>query len=406
MHIDRLNLVCLLPFIVAACHDSAGPHGLRESAATSIAAGDVSTCALTSAGAVYCWGQDSLGQLGIGAHPGASQAMPVPVSGSHTFAALSGGGELMCALTPTSQSWCWGGLVFSPPTAFRDSVPTSIPGSVSLVTISSGPFHSCGLTTGGDAYCWGQNSYGQLGTGDTLARTTPVLVSGGMKWSAISAGFWHTCGVTNGKAYCWGNPIFGDLGNPVVDTNHTVAQATPLAVVGSLTVTSISAGSGYTCVVTTGGAGYCWGNNIIGQLGDGTDSSRDAPVPVAPASGLTFSTIAVSRANDIFSTTCGVTSGGAAYCWGSGTNGQIGNPALPSCNVSFGNGHYPCSEVPMAVTGGLTFAALAVGDLHVCGVTTAGAVFCWGGNAFGQLGNGTTQDNPAPTPVVGGLHVP
>jgi alpha-tubulin suppressor-like RCC1 family protein len=399
----------LLPYVIlvtiAACHDSAGPRALHLSAATSIAAGDVSTCALTSAGAAYCWGQDSLGQLGIGAVPGASQATPVAVGGAHTFSALSGGGELMCALTPTNQSWCWGGLTFTSPPTFRDSVPTLIAGSVSLVSISSGPFHTCGLTTSGDAYCWGINTYGQLGTGDTLRRTTPVLVQGGLKWSAISAGFWHTCGVTtDGKAYCWGNPAFGALGVPAVDTNPS--QTMPLPVTGGLAVASISAGSVYTCAVTTTGAGYCWGNNIIGQLGDGTDSTRDAPAAVAQPSGVALSKIVVSRANDIFSTTCGLTPSGVGYCWGSGTHGQIGNPSVPTCNVSFGSGHFPCSQVPLPVSGGLTFAALAVGDLHVCGVTTAGAVDCWGGNAFGQLGNGTTQDSPAPTPVGGGLQVP
>jgi alpha-tubulin suppressor-like RCC1 family protein len=400
----------LLPYVIlvtiAACHDSSGPRGgVHVSAATSIAAGDVSTCALTSAGAAYCWGADSLGQLGIGQRPGASQLTPVPVSGGHTFAAPSGGGEMFCGLTSSTAVWCWGGQVGGETAFFRDSLPTLLGGSVSIVNITSGPFHTCGLTSAGDAYCWGQNVYGQLGTGDTVARTTPGLVSGGLKWSAISVGFWHTCGVTtDSKAYCWGYPAFGALGVPAVDTNPS--QTIPLAVTGGLAVASISAGAVYTCAVTTTGAGYCWGNNIIGQLGDGTDSNRDAPAAVAQPSGLALSKIVVSRANDIFSTSCGVTSGGAAYCWGSGTHGQLGNPTVPTCNVSFGSGHFPCSEVPLPVSGGLTFAALAVGDLHVCGVTTAGAIDCWGGNAFGQLGNGTTQDSPAPTPVGGGLQVP
>ncbi|HXB26415.1 MAG TPA: hypothetical protein VNV25_16895 [Gemmatimonadaceae bacterium] len=402
----------LLPYVmlitIAACHDSAGPGGgLHLTAATSIAAGDVSTCALTSAGAAYCWGGDSLGQLGIGQRPGASQLTPVPVSGGHTFAALSGGGEMFCGLT-SSRQWCWGGQVGGLSTEFfRDSLPTLVGGSVSLVKFSSGPFHTCGLTSGGDAYCWGQNSYGQLGVGDTLNKATPVLVQGGLKWSAISVGFWHTCAVTTTNVpYCWGNPFFGELGNPIVDTNGTVAQTTPLAVVGGLSVASISAGVTYTCVVTTTAAGYCWGNNLIGQLGDGTDSSRNAPVAVAMPSGVTLTTIAADRANDILSTTCALTSTRAAYCWGSGTNGQLGNASIQPCSIQFGGHPFPCSFTPVAVSGGLTWTALAVGDLHVCGVTTAGAVDCWGGNAFGQLGNGTTQDSPAPTPVGGGLQVP
>jgi alpha-tubulin suppressor-like RCC1 family protein len=396
----RFSMVCVLVATIA-CSDQSGPRGgLRISAATSIAAGDVSTCALTSAGAAYCWGGDSLGQLGIGQRPGASQLTPVSVSGGHTFAALSGGGEMFCGLTSSSQ-WCWGGQVGGLSTEFfRDSLPTLVGGSVSLVKISSGPFHTCGLTSGGDAYCWGQNSYGQLGVGDTVNNATPVLVQGGLKWSAISVGFWHTCALTTtGAPYCWGNPAFGALGNTTVDT--LPAQPTPLGVNGGLTLASINAGSLYTCGVSPAGKGYCWGNNIIGQLGDGTDTSRDAPVAVAMPAGITFTTIAVDRANDVLSTTCALTSIGAGYCWGSGTNGQLGNASIQSCSIQLGGHPYPCNFTPVAVGGGLTFAALAVGDLHVCGVTTAGAVECWGGNAFGQLGNGTTNDNPMPQLVTG-----
>jgi len=301
----------------------------------------------------------------------------------------------MCALTASGQPWCWGGEIFLPPTAFHDSLPTLIGGSVSFVNISSGPFHTCGLTSSGDAYCWGQNSFGQLGTGDTLTRAmpTPVIARGSIKWSAISVGFWHTCALTtDGTPYCWGYTLLGALGNPAVDTVNK--QLTPLAVAGGLKLASISAGAVYTCAVTSLAAAYCWGNNAIGQLGDGTDTTRDAPVPVSLPSGVAFTTIAVSRANDIFATTCGLTSSGAAYCWGAGGSGQLGNASTQK------------SLVPVPVSGGLTFAALAIGNVHVCGVTTAGAVDCWGGNTFGQLGTGDTIATSVPTPVAGGFRAP
>ncbi|HZS60403.1 MAG TPA: hypothetical protein VFA43_14115 [Gemmatimonadaceae bacterium] len=405
--LHRLTLIGVLAVGATACGDSTAPRGVRETAATSIAAGDVSTCALNSAGAAYCWGEDSLGQLGIGQRPGASQSTPVQVSGGHTFAALSGAGEMACGLTSSSQIWCWGGQVGGLAREFfRDSLPTIVSGSVTLVNITSGPFHSCGLTKAGDAYCWGQNSFGQLGNGDTLNMATPVLVQGGHKWSAISAGFWHTCAITTGATpYCWGYPGFGAIGNPVVDTS--LKQLTPLAVSGQLSFATISAGAVYTCGVTAFGASYCWGNNAIGQLGDGTDSSRDAPVAVKTPSGVAFTTIAVSRADNVLGTTCGLTSTGAAYCWGNSSNGQLGIASPPTCNlIGAGKGPFFCSFTPVAVSGGLTFSALAIGLLHVCGVTTAGAIDCWGGNAFGQLGDGTTTDTYMPTPVVGGFKAP
>jgi alpha-tubulin suppressor-like RCC1 family protein len=405
----RCSVVCVLVAAIA-CSDQSGPR-VHETATVSLVAEDRSTCALTNSGAAYCWGNDSAGQLGIGdieqlscgsigdctGRGGAPHLSPVAVTGGHRFAAISGGGAFTCAATSEGQPWCWGETLFS--ALLRDSVPTAVGGAPALTSISAGTFHACGVTSSGAAYCWGQNPLGQLGTDDTVAHGTPVPVTGGLAWSSVSVGFDHTCGITKqGAAYCWGDATFGAIGN---GSDTASMQTAPTAVSGGLRFASISAGALYTCAVTTTGAAYCWGYNFIGQLGDGTDSTRDVPVPVAQPSGLVLSKVVVSRANDILGTTCGVASGGAAYCWGSSINGQIGNPAIPSCPVFFGPGHIPCSQVPVAVSGGLTFAALAVGDVHVCGVTIAGAVYCWGGNTFGQLGNGTTNDSPMPQLVTG-----
>ena len=118
----------------------------------------------------------------------------------------------------------------------------------------------------------------------------------------MSAGAAHTCGVTTGSAaYCWGS------------------QPSPVS--GGLTFAAANAGAGYTCAVTTGNAAYCWGDNGSGQLGDGTNMYSDTlPVPVS--GGLAFAAV-TTHALSLH--TCGVTTGGAAYCWGAGGSGKLGN---------------------------------------------------------------------------------
>jgi alpha-tubulin suppressor-like RCC1 family protein len=136
---------------------------------------------------------------------------------------------------------------------------------------------------------------------------------------------------------------------------------------------------GQTGGLTSSGSAYCWGYN----WGFGTSS----PVPVAVAGGLRFTTLATGLYH-----TCGLTGSGAADCWGDNTYGQLGN------------GSYATSSIPVAVAGGLSFSALATSGDHICGLTGSGAAYCWGLNEFGQLGDGSsTTDSPIPVAVSGGL---
>ena len=151
--------------------------------------------------------------------------------------------------------------------------------------LSAGNGHACGLTTDGAAYCWGFNEDGGLGNGTTGGiSTTPVAVSAppGVSFSALSAGTAHSCGLTaSHTAYCWGENESGQLGIGLkTDT------ARPVPVTGSVPFLGVRAasqlaGAGFTCGVTTGGVGYCWGSNVNGQLGDGTTTPRAMPVRVA-----------------------------------------------------------------------------------------------------------------------------
>ena len=173
-----------------------------------------------------------------------------------------------------------------------------------VASVGAGNLHSCGLTVTGNAYCWGFNDFGQLGDGSTTGSLTPVLVSGGIRFSSISTRGGHTCGVTSvGDAYCWGENFRGQLGD-----GTTINRLTPVLVSGGLSFASVSTSFSETCGVTTDGDAYCWGENFRGQLGDGTTINRLTPVPVA--GGLTFASLSTGAQ------TCGVTAAGDAYCWG------------------------------------------------------------------------------------------
>jgi len=248
------------------------------------------------------------------------------------------------------------------------------------LTISAGYYHSCGVTPGGAAYCWGENS-GELGNGTNTDSPTPVAVSGGLTFASISAGFIETCGVTtSGAAYCWGDNYSGQGGNGTTGRS----SYSPVAVSGGLTFAAVSASYDYTCGVTLSGTAYCWGSNVHGQLGNGT--TTDSPTPVAVSGGLAFAAVSAGDGH-----TCGVTPGGAAYCWGYNSSGALGNGTTTN------------SAIPVAVSGGLTFAAVSAGVDHTCGVTPSGAAYCWGFNVYGMLGNGTTTSSTTPVAVSGGL---
>ena len=150
-------------------------------------------------------------------------------------------------------------------------------GGLTFQSVSAGIFHSCGVTTAGEAYCWGIHGVGQLGDGiDTRSYVNvPVAVVGGLTFQSVNAGY-HSCGVTTaGEAYCWGDNDYGQLGDGTgTDSN------VPVAVVGGLTFQSVTAGQDHSCGVTTAGEAYCWGDNYYGQLGDGTFTDSNVPVRV------------------------------------------------------------------------------------------------------------------------------
>ncbi|WKW13098.1 hypothetical protein Strain138_002413 [Pseudogemmatithrix spongiicola] len=201
------------------------------------------------------------------------------------------------------------------------------------------------------------------------------------------------CGIAASDApYCWGRGYLS-AGTASTLGNGTTPefQGLPLPVSGGLSLKEISTSTATSCGLTTGGAAYCWGATTNGQLGDGGVSDGSVPAPVQ--GGLVFRTISVGTGTGFTQRgfACGVTLQDDGYCWGSNENGQLGN------------GTTTIATVPTLVSGGLKFATIRADRGFACGLTLQGAAYCWGTGAEGQLGNGSVNPSLTPTAVVGGL---
>lgn len=264
------------------------------------------------------------------------------------------------------------------------SLPQELVPLDGIVKVAAGNEHTCALTAKGGVKCWGNNDSGQLGDGSIINRMLPVDVVGlGDGVATISAGGFHTCALTvTSRVKCWGENANGQLGDSTMTDSSIPVDVTGL----DSNVTTIFAGGSHTCALTVSGGVKCWGYNAIGQLGDGTTTSRTTPVDVV---GLSSGVAGISAGN---SHTCAVTTAGGVKCWGMDLDGQLGD-----------GGTNWKKSTPVDVTGlNSGVSVVTVGGRHTCALTTAGSVKCWGYNGYGQLGDGSSsQMKSTPVDVTG-----
>jgi len=352
------------------------------------------TCGATANGRAFCWGWNQYGQVGDGSRR--DRPLPVLVHGSQPLTALTAGGGHTCARA-AGRPQCWGLNLsgqLGDGSGADQLVPVPVAGAVTLGSVAAGGAYTCVATADSLGQCWGWNQYGQLGDGTRDDRALPTAVAGGLRVLVVAAAAQHSCALaTDSTAYCWGRNVFGQLGNG--STNDTTR---PVAVSGGLKFTAITVGFYHSCALTAAGDAYCWGDNAYGQLGDTTAASgSNLPRPVS--GGLVFTVLATGGTH-----TCGVVTGGAAYCWGNDAFGQLGGVSPDVCRTE--GVAQPCARLPLAVDGGLSFASLAGALHHTCGITTGTVAYCWGLNDHGQLGDGTTRSRSAPVRVANQQAVP
>ena len=355
---------------------------------TQVAAGSSHTCAVTTAGGLKCWGQDTYGQLGNDVAM-VNKPTPVDVLGlTLGVVSVSAGTYHTCAVTTTGGLKCWGnddlGQLGDNATLANKPTPVDVLGLASgVASVSTGHYHTCAVTTSGGLKCWGHDGSGQLGNDVAMVyQPTPVDVLGLTAGVArVSAGQRHTCAITtSGGLKCWGHDSNGQLG----DNAALADKPTPVDVLGlTAGVASVALGAAHTCAVTTSGGLKCWGYDYNGQLGNDADM-LDKPTPV-DVLGLSSGIASVSAGT---SHTCAVTTAGGLKCWGRDIEGQLGNDAS-----------FAIKATPVDVLGFASgVARVSAGGFHTCAATTAGDLKCWGQDDSGQLGNDASLTKQ-PTPV-------
>jgi alpha-tubulin suppressor-like RCC1 family protein len=384
-----------------ACSDSTAPSELPQpTAALTFAIGGRHGCRLTTDGRALCWGRADAGQLGINITP--LRSAPVPVaSGDARFTSIVTGGLHTCALTSEGAAWCWGqndvGQAGFPAEMNQDCgefihgwrcVPSPRPLETALRfdVLVAGGANTCGFARDGAIYCWGSSAAGQLGPAGTetceggLCSHTPVALPAEPKLVTLALGSaGHLCGLTaQGVAYCWGSNAGGQLGLGAVGG----AEDAPTLVHGGLTFKAIAVGGEHTCALATDGKPWCWGRDILPPGAGGISLSS---TPVAIQSSPSFASLIAGTW-----AACGRTAPGSVYCWGTNAFGEMGiTPAGLSTRF----------DTPQQMTGDPRWTRIAGSWATFCGLDADGSTWCWGHGADGELGG--TNNSTVPVRIGG-----
>lgn len=359
------------------------------SPATSVAGNSNSMCAVAN-GRAFCWGNANNSHLGNGTF----NRMPwtqMSVQRDHLKMSLGRGG---CGIGSADGALsCWGPNDIENATSagqigdgstMRRFAPVLVDRPYSYNKVSVGTQHTCGITVAGELRCWGFNNSGQLGIGNTTNQSLPAPVASA--YFEVSAGIGFTCGIDGSNVVnCWGKNDVGQLG-----LGDTVSRNVPTSN-GVSSAIKVSAGANHACAIDSFQSLFCWGKNSNGQLGLGDTTDRIAPMPISG------SWIDVSAGALV---TCAINSSSALYCWGRNQSAEIGQGSISPSNHTF----------PIQIAG--LYTKVQVGSLnrgngtHVCALTTAGQLNCWGANNLGQNDYvGAPGNVLSPTPVDASTYV-
>lgn len=363
---------------------------------TQIAAASWHTCVLDEEGVVWCWGDNEVGQLGLGHR--ISQDVPMRVAPGYRKVAVGGNtsGKHSCAITTAGTLHCWGdnsggqlgngmaapGLQVLAPDPVHDEGGQLAAADWAEVELGDG--FSCGLRgrvgdNGGSIWCWGEKSPSENATGAYPRRVSPPGVNG---WHGLSVGYAHACAILDAGdiLHCWGRDD-----QPRVPIARTKDDLTTPGVIDldPTNVRMVAALRWHACAITNPGALRCWGENRNGQLHTGDTLPR--PLPVEVPGQQAWLDVSVGSQH-----TCAIDTGRSLYCWGGNSIGQLGL-GLDAVDTDQLTAQPVMPEKS-------NWDQIVSGNAHQCGVDQRGALWCWGSDWRGRLGRANPPDEEEAEP--------
>ncbi len=352
------------------------------------------TVAMQADGSVWAWGDNTFGQLGNGTTSITPSLTPVLISSGFGAVNVECGYACSFARKANGQLYAWGNNATGN-LGTGNQTNLNTPTTISIIPIgwfkiSNGDLYSMAIKSDGTLWGWGNNSKGQLGKGDTISVINPVQIGTDNNWVSIAAGKNHTLGLkSNGSVYAWGSNDFGQLG--IGNNLLSITNYSPV-LVSTGPFVAISSGELFSGAIKANGTLWLWGNNSAGQLGIGNILNlvtNYVPVPVVSLDSLWVDIECGSGLS------MAIKSSGSLWSWGDNTLGQLGNGTniLSTLNLSPSQVSGPSNWICIAN---------GAGGGHSLGVRANGTLWSWGQNSFGELGNGTNTNaaqNFSPTQV-------
>lgn len=339
------------------------------------------TC-IVRGGQLFCWGKNEAGQLGTGDEQDRNR--PARVGNFNDWLAVSAGEHATCALRAPGRLYCFGdgaaGALGLGDTSSRN-LPVAVEDLGVVQSIACGGNNCCAIDQQGMLFCWGDNLEGKVGQDDPYGSPdalAPKRVQRGTRWRAVDVGQGHVCAIRdNGELYCWGRNVNGELG---IGSN-TIQFRVPMRVGAESDWTAVSASQHHSCGVRGNGALLCWGHNGSFEVGS-PDRDTDLREPFSPSADLDWVEVGVGWFH-----TCARKRDQQLYCVGRAIEGQLG--VMSEAELS----------ALTAVRMPDRYSRVALGNFHSCALDAAGALYCWGANNAGQLGLGDNERRHAPAAV-------
>lgn len=343
------------------------------------------TIAIKTDGALWGWGNNMEGQLGLGdGISGSNWSVPTQIGSETDWSNVAVGESHVIAIKNDGSLWAWGrnyqGQLGNGTTSIETrSYPTQVGSDTDWVKVATGDFHSIAIKDDGTLWAWGYNCYGQVGDGTVTNKLEPTHIGTDKDWVKVGGGYHHTVAIkADGTLWAWGNNRYGQLGTYSLSDTHVPAQ------IGHDTHwVIVAAGDFHTAAIKDDGTLWAWGYNQYGQVGDGTITNKMEPTQIG--TGTDWVTVDAG-----YGYTIAIKSNGTLWAWGLNDSGQLGDGTTMDRHV----------PVQIGDNTDWLSSIIGAGMMHNVAIKADGSLWTWGNDDSGQLGDGTYfEAKYAPTRV-------